>query len=56
MIRIHFIGHDGRRIAIDKRYFDAFFANTSCGLGSRIIEFTSLSDDDRATADDEYVF
>ena len=41
---------------IDERHFDAFFANTSCGLSSRIIEFASLSDNDRATADDEYVF
>ena len=51
MIRRHRIGHDGGRVGIDQDNFDAFFAKGAGGLGSRIIKFTGLSDDNGSATD-----
>ena len=47
------VGHDGRRITIDKNDAVAFFAKDFAGLRTGVIEFTRLPDHNRARADDE---
>ena len=47
------IGHDGGRVGVDEDHTVTLFPQCFAGLGSRIIEFTGLSDDDRARANDE---
>ena len=49
------ICHDGGRIGIDKRDADAFFPQTSGSLGTGVIKFTGLADDDRSAANDQNV-
>ena len=49
----HRIGHDGRRIAVDERDFDALLPKASGSLASRIVEFTGLSNDNRSASNDE---
>ncbi len=50
------IGHDGRRIAVDKDDFHSFFTKGTAGLGAGIVEFCRLTDDDGPGADDKYFF
>ena len=47
------IGHDRRRVRIDKNDFVSLFAQCLAGLRSRIIEFARLADDNRPRADDQ---
>ena len=47
------ICHDGGWIAVHQDDFDALFTKGAAGLGTGIVKFRSLSDDDRAAADDE---
>ena len=42
------VGHDRGGIAVDQQHFVALFLERFAGLGSGIIEFAGLSDDDRA--------
>ena len=42
------IGHDGRRVGIDKDDFVPFFLEGLHGLGTGIVEFTGLADDNGA--------
>ena len=47
------IGHDGRRIGVDEDDFVAVGAQRFGGLGSGVVEFAGLADDDGAGADDQ---
>ena len=47
------VGHDRRRVAVDEDEAVALFAQRLAGLGSRVIEFAGLANDDRASPDDE---
>ena len=49
------IGHDGSRIGIDKHDLIAEIAQCFACLGSGIVEFAGLPDDDRTGTDDEYL-
>ena len=46
-----FIRHDRSRIGIQKNNLDALLFQRTAGLGSRIVEFRRLADDDRAGTD-----
>ncbi len=46
------IGHDGGRVAIDQHHFVALFAQRLTGLGSGVVEFAGLPDDDGAGTDE----
>ena len=53
----HFrIGHDGGRITVDQNDAIAFLAQCLAGLRAGVIELASLTDDDRAGAEDENGF
>ena len=45
------VGHYGRRIGIDKNGDYSFFAKGFAGLGSGVVEFGSLTNDNRSGAD-----
>ena len=47
------IGHDRGRIRVDQHDLVAFFAQGFAGLRAGIVEFTGLTDDDRAGADEQ---
>ena len=47
------VRHDRGRVGIHQDDAVAFFAEGLAGLGTRIIEFAGLADDDRSRADDE---
>ncbi len=47
------IGHDGGGVGVHQDGAEAFLAQRLAGLGAGIIELASLTDDDRARADDE---
>ena len=47
------VSHDGRRVAIDQNDAKALGLQCLARLGTRIIKFTSLPDDDRASTYDE---
>ena len=49
-----FIGHDSRRITIDQDDFQSFFFQGPAGLGTGIVKFSSLTDNNRARTDNEY--
>ena len=42
------IGHDRGRVGVDQDHAVALCAQNAAGLGSRIVEFTGLTDNDRA--------
>ena len=50
------VGHDGSRVGIDQDNLVSFFAEGLAGLGTGIVKFASLSDDNRACSDDENFF
>jgi hypothetical protein len=45
------IGHDRRRVGIDENGDYSFFAKGFAGLGSGIVEFGSLTNDNRSGPD-----
>ena len=47
------IGHDGRRIRVDQDDPISLFAEDLHRLGTRVVEFARLADDDRPRTDDE---
>ncbi len=47
------IGHDGRRVRVEKDHLVPFLEKGLAGLGARIVELAGLSDDDGTGADDE---
>ena len=47
------IGHDGRGVRVDQDNPVAFFAQRLAGLGAGIVEFASLTDNDRPRTDDQ---
>ena len=49
-----FVGHDRRRVAVDEDDFQSFFLQGTAGLGAGIVEFSGLTDDNRARTDNEY--
>jgi hypothetical protein len=51
MIRCDGIGHDSGRVGIDEDNFDAFFAKGTGSLGSGIIKFAGLADDNGSATD-----
>ena len=51
-----FIGHDGRRIGVHQDYLYSLFLQGTAGLGTCIVEFRCLSDDNRTGADYHYSF
>lgn len=46
------IGHDGRRVGVYKDNFQSFFFKGPAGLGSCIVKFGSLTNDDWTGAND----
>ncbi len=48
------VGHDGGGIAVYQHHFDVFLPKSLAGLGTGIVEFGCLSNDDRAGANDQY--
>ena len=54
MIGIDLIGHDGGRVGVDEHHLNAFLAQRAGGLGAGIIEFTRLTDDNGAAADNQH--
>jgi len=44
------IRHDGSRIAVDKNRLDPIFAQRPEGLGTGVVKFTGLADNDGAGA------
>ena len=51
-----FIGHDGRRVGVHQDYLYSLFLQGTAGLGTCIVEFRCLSDDNRTGADYHYSF
>ena len=49
-----FVGHDRRRVAVDEDDFQSFFLQGAAGLSAGIVEFSGLTDDNRARTDNEY--
>ena len=47
------VGHDRRRVGVDKHRLDALFAQRLAGLSPRVIELGRLTDDDRAGTQDQ---
>src|SRR6186713_479933 len=43
----HRVGHDSSRVAVDEDDLHPFFPQTAGGLGTGIVELTSLADDNR---------
>ena len=50
------IGHDRGRVAVDQNNFKALFTQGFAGLHTRVIEFTGLTNDDGARANQENAF
>ena len=50
------VGHDGGRVGVDEDDADAFLTKDAACLGARVIELRSLTDHDRAGADDHHGF
>ena len=48
------IGHDGSRVGVDQYHFQSLFLEGPAGLGTGIVKFGSLTDDDRTRADYHY--
>jgi hypothetical protein len=47
------VGHDGGRVTVHQHNFISLFLQGFAGLGSGIIKFTSLADDNGTGADNE---
>ena len=47
------VRHDRRRVAVDQGNTKSFLAQGFAGLGSAVVEFTSLTNDDRARTNDQ---
>ncbi len=50
------VGHDGGRVGVHQHHFQSFFLQGPAGLGAGIVEFSRLTDDDRAGTDDHDFF
>ena len=53
------IGHDGGRVGVHQHHFQPLFLQGAAGLGTAVVEFRSLTDDDRAGTNDHdflYIF
>ena len=48
------VGHDGRGVGVDEDDLEPLLAQRLARLGTRIVEFARLPDDDGSAADDEY--
>ena len=46
-----FISHDGRRVGVHQDYLYSLFLQGTAGLGTCIVEFRCLSDDNRTGTD-----
>ena len=46
------IGHNGRRVAVDKHYFQPVFFQSTTGLRTCIVKFCCLPDDNRPRPND----
>ena len=53
VVRHDRVGHDGGGVRIDEGDLNALFAEGARRLGSRVIEFAGLSDDNGSAADDQ---
>ena len=53
----HFrVGHNGCRVRVNQNHPVTLFAQRFTGLRARVVEFTSLADDDRASAKNQDTF
>ncbi|MNI15323.1 hypothetical protein D3C73_686190 [compost metagenome] len=53
----HFrVGHDGGRVRVDQYNAVTFFTQRLTRLGTRVVKFTRLADNDRASAEDQDAF
>ena len=50
------VGHDRGRVAVDQNDFVALFAQSLASLHAGVIEFASLTNDDRTSANNEDAF
>ena len=47
------VGHDGGRVAVDQHHLKALLLERLTGLGTGVVKFAGLTDDNRACPDDE---
>ena len=50
------VGHDGRGVGVEQNGLDALCFQGAARLGAGVVEFSSLTDDDGAGADDQHFF
>ena len=50
------VGHDGGGVGVDQHHFQPFFFQRAAGLGTGVVEFRGLTDNDGAGTDDENFF
>ena len=50
------VGHDGSRVGVEQNGLDALCFQGAARLGAGVVEFSSLTDDDGAGADDQHFF
>ncbi|MNB90569.1 hypothetical protein D3C75_376290 [compost metagenome] len=50
------VGHDGGRVGVHQNYAVTLFTQGFTRLGTRVVEFTGLADNDRASAKDQDAF
>ncbi len=49
------VGHDGGGVGVDEHRLHSLFPQRTAGLGSGVVEFGGLADDDRPGADDQHL-
>ena len=54
LIRRSAIRHNGRGVGVDQDNFQTSLLQRTAGLGTSVVEFSSLSDDDRTRTNDQY--